>query len=89
LTDTPTEAFAKIARQYPIAPSDHTPAYSNMAFQLLAYAVEKIACTAFPNLVQKKLLKPLKLNRTFLTKPNDTNALIVDGWDIDFGEEAP
>jgi CubicO group peptidase (beta-lactamase class C family) len=60
-----------------------------MAFQLLGYAVGKLACTEFSSLVQKKLLKPLKLNRTFLTKPNDTNALIVDGWDIDFGDEAP
>ncbi|KAK4129716.1 beta-lactamase/transpeptidase-like protein [Parathielavia appendiculata] len=86
---TRDEAFAKITRQYPIAPSDHTPAYSTMAFQLLGYAVEKIAGTRFPSLVQKKLLKPLKLNRTFLTKPNDTKALVLDGWDTEFGDEAP
>ena len=78
-----------ISRSYPISPSYHTPAYSNMAFQLLGYAVEKITGRTFPSLVEKNLLKPLKLTRTFLTKPNDTNAIIVDGWDTEFGEEAP
>ena len=78
-----------ISRSYPISPSYHTPVYSNMAFQLLAYAVEKITGKAFSSLVEKNLLKPLKLTRTFLTKPNDTNAILVDGWDTEFGEEAP
>ncbi|RYP72284.1 hypothetical protein DL771_004258 [Monosporascus sp. 5C6A] len=35
------------------------------------------------------MLKPLKLSRTFLTNPkNDSNALVVEGWDWDFGDEA-
>lgn len=80
--EPPTEAFAKITRAAPISPSDHTPAYSNMAFQLLGYAVAKITDTPFPELVKKKVLDPLKLTRTFLTNPtNDTDALVVDGWD--------
>lgn len=61
-----------------------------MAFQLLGYAVEKITGKKFPGLVEKNLLEPLKLTRTFLTKPvNDSNAIVVDGWDLDFGEESP
>lgn len=61
-----------------------------MAFQVLGYAVEKITKKKFASLVDKNLVKRLKLTRTFLTKPtNDSNALILDGWDTDFGEEAP
>ena len=61
-----------------------------MAFQLLGYAVEKISGKKFPDLVNKNLLKPLKLTRTFLAQPvNDSNALVGDGWDLDFGDEAP
>ena len=61
-----------------------------MAFQLLAYAVESITETAFPDLVTEQILKPLNLTRTFLTHPgNDTNIVVADGWDIDFGDEAP
>ncbi len=86
----PLESLAKIARTYPISPTHHTPAYSNMAFQLLAYAVEKITNKKFTTLVDKQLLKPLKLTHTFLTKPtNASNALVLDGWDLDFGEESP
>ncbi|KAK4040945.1 beta-lactamase/transpeptidase-like protein [Parachaetomium inaequale] len=84
-----TEAFAKISRSFPIAPSYHTPAYSNVAFQLLSYAVEAITGTKFAALVDKNLLQPLNLARTFLTKPNDTDAFVASGWDWDFGDEAP
>jgi CubicO group peptidase (beta-lactamase class C family) len=61
-----------------------------MAFQLLAYAVEKITNKKFTALVDKRLVKPLNLTHTFLTKPaNPSNAIILDGWDLDFGEESP
>ncbi|RYO79049.1 hypothetical protein DL766_009728 [Monosporascus sp. MC13-8B] len=84
------QAFARITRGFPISPSYYTPAYSNMAFQLLGYAVEKITGEAFPALVEKKMLKPLELSRTFLTNPkNDSNTLVVEGWDWDLGDEAP
>ncbi|KAL2128281.1 hypothetical protein VTI74DRAFT_9393 [Chaetomium olivicolor] len=87
---TREESFAKIKNIRPISPTYYTPSYSNMAFQLLGYAVEKITSKSFPSLVEKKLLKPLKLHRTFLTKPiNDSNALVLDGWDLEFGDEAP
>lgn len=79
-----------VLQTWPLAASYHTPNYSNMAFQLLAYAVENITGTPFPDLVMEQIVKPLNLTRTFLGHPgNDTNAVIVDGWDIDFGDEAP
>ncbi|KAH6853256.1 beta-lactamase/transpeptidase-like protein [Chaetomium sp. MPI-CAGE-AT-0009] len=83
-------AFAMISKSFPISPSDHTPAYSNMAFQLLSYAVEEITGKKFSTLVDKNLIKALNLTRTFLAPPtNDTNAVVVEAWDWDFGEEAP
>lgn len=79
-----------VLQTWPLAASYRTPNYSNMAFQLLAYAVENITGTPFPDLVMEQIVKPLNLTRTFLAHPgNDTNAVIVDGWDIDFGDEAP
>ncbi|KAK3896643.1 beta-lactamase/transpeptidase-like protein [Staphylotrichum tortipilum] len=87
---TRAESLTKIAHTYPISPTHHTPAYSNMAFQLLAYAVEQITHKKFPTLVNTRLLTPLNLTHTFLTKPsNPSNALVLDGWDLDFGEESP
>ncbi|KAL2128551.1 hypothetical protein VTI74DRAFT_9023 [Chaetomium olivicolor] len=86
---TREESFAKIKNMRPISPTYHTPSYSNVAFQLLGYSVEKIARTPFPSLVQNKVLKPLKMNRTFLKPVNDSNALVFDGFDLDMGDAAP
>lgn len=61
-----------------------------MAFQILAYAIETITQIPFPELVKSQLIQPLNLTRTYVTKPsNETNAVIYDGWDLDFGDEAP
>ncbi|KAJ4287911.1 hypothetical protein N0V88_007531 [Collariella sp. IMI 366227] len=86
---TRKEALAKIAKMHPISPSYHTPSYSNVAFQLLGYAVEKIAHMPFATLVQKKLLEPLKMTRTFLKPVNDTNAVVLPGFEVDMGDAAP
>ena len=85
-----TDAMSYVLQTWPLAPSFRTPNYSNMAFQLLAYAVERITNTPFPDLVKEQIINPLNLTRTFLTHPgNDTNAVVYDGWDLDFGDEAP
>lgn len=77
-------------QSYPISPSYHTPAYSNMAFQLLGYAAENITGKPFARLIEERLLSPLNLNRTFLSIPlNDSNAIVANGWTLEFGEEAP
>lgn len=61
-----------------------------MAFQLLGYAVAKITGTPFPEVVEEKLLKPLGLARTFLSSPaNDSNAVMVEGWEWDLSDQAP
>ena len=79
-----------ILKRRPVLPASQTPMYSNMAYQLLAYAVENITGQAFPAMVEENLIKPLRLTRTFLSPPlNDTDAVTVDGWTIDLGGEAP
>ena len=76
---------------FPFSTSFNTPNYSNMAFQLLAYAVENITGTPFPELVKTQLIEPLNLKRTYLSNPGNltTDAAITAGWDNDFGDEAP
>lgn len=85
-----TEALTLITSRQPVAHTYHTPIYSNMAFQLLGYAIEAITGEAFSETVNKYLIEPLKLARTFYFSPgNDTNAVIVDGWTRDLGDENP
>ncbi|KAK4244931.1 beta-lactamase/transpeptidase-like protein [Corynascus novoguineensis] len=84
------KVFDLLSRPFPVSASSHTPVYSNMAFQVLSYAVETIARKKFSKLVHKNILKPLKLTRTFLANSiNDTNHVVGEAWDWDFGEEAP
>jgi CubicO group peptidase (beta-lactamase class C family) len=82
--------MSMILTKYPVAPTHHAPAYSNMAFQLLGYAMEKITGRPFGDLVRSELIKPLKLTRTFLSAPkNDSDAVVVGGWTQDLGDTAP
>lgn len=54
----------------------HTPTYSNLAFQLLAYALENITSTPFDELVNATL-SHLPLNSTYLNlPPSPDNAVI-------------
>jgi CubicO group peptidase (beta-lactamase class C family) len=79
-----------ILQTWPVATSFRTPNYSNMAFQILGYAIENITGTPFADLVKEQLIKPLNLTRTYTTLPNNvTDAVMVDGWNDDFGDAAP
>lgn len=79
-----------ILQTWPVAATFRTPNYSNMAFPILAYAIENITGTAFPDLITEELLKPLGLTRTFVTHPyNDTNVVVEEGWDYDLGDASP
>ncbi|KAK3983799.1 beta-lactamase-like protein sdnR [Cladorrhinum sp. PSN332] len=87
---TREEAFTKLLTKPAVLSPYQTASYSNVAFQLLAYAVENITGESFSSIVESELIKPLNLTRTFLTQPaNDTNAVVVDGYDLDIGEEGP
>ena len=84
------KAMQYVLQTWPVSQSFQTPNYSNMAFQILAYAVEKITGTPFPDLVTQQLIEPLNLTRTFVTNPDDeSNAVIESGWDLYFGDVAP
>ncbi|KAI0396059.1 beta-lactamase/transpeptidase-like protein [Xylariaceae sp. FL0594] len=71
-----------------------TAAYSNVAFQLLGYALETITGKKFEALLTDAVLKPLGLNSTFLHAPDRSRGVIQGnpdavGWTFDLGEAAP
>jgi len=75
---------------WPFSQPFNTPNYSNMAFQILAYAVENITATPFLTLVRQQLIEPLNLRRTFVTHPgNISDFALAGGWVSDFGDLAP
>ncbi|KAI0967244.1 beta-lactamase/transpeptidase-like protein [Xylaria arbuscula] len=85
--------FSGIEQFYPSLPPFTTPAYSNVAFQLLCYAMETITGKTFESLLEETVLKPLGLNHTFLRAPEDSRGIIPGdpestGWSFDLGEAA-
>ena len=79
----------------PIFPTEQTPAYSNVAYILLAYALEEISGKDWLSLLTDNVISPLGLESTFYTVPNDTSRGIIPGnattvgWNNRLGDEGP
>jgi CubicO group peptidase (beta-lactamase class C family) len=92
---TRIEFFHNLQTLRPVAATSHTPVYSNMAFQVLAYALEGMTNRTFSESLRSSLLEPLGLTRTFLDTPHGVaNAVIPDdvvqsGWNISLGDASP
>ena len=69
--------------------------YSNLAYQILAYALEGMTGKTFEKSLQSSLLKPLSMKRTSLEAPKGkTNAIIPEnelrsGWNVTWGDGSP
>ncbi|KAI1205491.1 beta-lactamase/transpeptidase-like protein [Annulohypoxylon truncatum] len=71
-----------------------TPAYSNIGFTLLGYALEQMTGKSFPDMLQDRVIGPLNLTRTFYSAPNDSLGIIPGdrnetNWALDLGKESP
>ncbi|KAI2619152.1 beta-lactamase/transpeptidase-like protein [Hypoxylon sp. NC1633] len=85
--------FQGITSFYPSLAPFQTPAYSNVAFQLLGYALETITGRTFETLLDDTVIGPLGLKNTFLRMPDDSRGIIpgdrlVTSWAYDIGESA-
>ncbi|KAJ5963506.1 uncharacterized protein N7479_003382 [Penicillium vulpinum] len=75
-----------LANQTPVAPAGGTPSYSNMAFQLLGYIVEKRTGKPFSKVLQHDIFDVLGMNETSIFAPNKATAGIIpvsekaSGW---------
>ncbi|KAI1265512.1 beta-lactamase/transpeptidase-like protein [Xylariaceae sp. FL1019] len=71
-----------------------TPAYSDIGYTLLGYALESMTGKSFQQSFEDSVVKPLNLNRTFYSTPNDSLGVIPGGryltaWAFDMGHESP
>ncbi|KAI1266985.1 beta-lactamase/transpeptidase-like protein [Xylariaceae sp. FL1019] len=92
-TCTREQFFKGIEGFYPSLAPMSTPAYSNVAFQLLGYALETITGKSFESLLNDTVFTPLGLNNTFLQAPDQALGVIPGdpdetGWTFDLGESA-
>ena len=93
--DIHPEFFEGLTKAYPSFAPWKTPAYSNIAYQLLSYAVENISGKKFEDIVKDRVMKPLGLNRTYYQSPDESVGMIPrinatgTGWYFDLCDENP
>ncbi|KAF5252026.1 hypothetical protein FANTH_2980 [Fusarium anthophilum] len=91
------EFFQGIMAQgfFPVAATANTPVYSNVAYQILAYALEGMTRKPFNKSFQSSLLDPLSMRRTSLEAPKSKeNAMIPENeelswWNITTADGSP
>jgi CubicO group peptidase (beta-lactamase class C family) len=57
--------FTNLFAQHPVVPAEASPVYSNIAYLLLAYAVENMTETLFSQVMHESLLSPLSMDSTY------------------------
>ena len=90
-----TAFFRGFLHRHPVFAPSTTPIYSNVAFRLLAYALENMASKSFNSIVSKNILKPLHMSRTSTSLPKNSSVGAIpghnttSGWDSDWGDDTP
>lgn len=80
-----------ISGRMPVAAPGASPSYSNLAFQLLGYIVEKQAKKPFNEVLEADIFKVLELHETSVFAPKDSSKGIIpvskeaSGWSTRFG----
>lgn len=79
---------------YPSFAPWKTPAYSNIGFQLLAYALENITGRNFTTSLNDKVLGPLNLKNTYYRNPPQSVGIIPrnfreTSWQAYLGDASP
>ncbi|KAH8422268.1 serine hydrolase domain-containing protein [Aspergillus melleus] len=89
------DAIARLIQQKPAAFPDSTPLYSNMGFEVLGYVIQNISGQPFEEVLQNKILSPLALEDTSLSRPSDSSKGIIpvnegtSGWANEYAGAAP
>ncbi|KAE9381499.1 putative beta-lactamase [Stipitochalara longipes BDJ] len=89
---TRAQFFEGFPKRHPVYASSTAPIYSNVAFQILGYALENITGAAFITSVNDTLFSPLKLTGSSWAIPtSNSSGIIPDGssWGFDTADETP
>lgn len=79
---------------YPSYPPWQTATYSNVGYQLLAYALENISGKPFKQILNERVFNPLDLRRTYY-EDAPASVGIIPGtlkdmyWNVSLGDASP
>ena len=77
---------------HPVFPTFYSPAYSNVAFNILGLALQNKTNASYGEALNKIFLNRLNLTHTGITKPHDSLGAIPEGasaWGRDLGKDNP
>lgn len=91
---TRAQFFEGFIQRHPVHAPSISPTYSNVAFQILGYALENITGKSFQTSMEESLFTPLGLENTFYAlPPENKTAVIPDAYafyyDVSLGDESP
>ena len=69
--------FEDILSEHPIVAPFYTPIYSNIAYQILSYALENMTSKPFPDSFHDNLIDSLHLNATSYAMPSESSSSII------------
>ncbi|KAH8732061.1 beta-lactamase/transpeptidase-like protein [Phaeosphaeriaceae sp. PMI808] len=86
--------FKGLDIMYPSYAPWQTATYSNVAYQLLAYALENITGKKFKDILTDRIIKPLGLNRTYYEDAPESVGVIPGTvketyWSVNLGDANP
>ncbi|KAJ5806712.1 hypothetical protein N7474_010304 [Penicillium riverlandense] len=89
---TRKQFFDLLFQKTPIWPSSHSPAYSNIAFNLLGYALESITGKSLEETMTKSIFGALNMSQSSFIKPPTSGGvipgdLLTSGWARDIGSD--
>ena len=91
----PAEFFELYAKRKPVFLPATTAAYSNDAFEMLAFAIEGITNRSVDEILSESVYKPLNMSRSSLSIPPDPSLAVIpisinsSSYALDFGLGAP
>ncbi len=87
-----TELLQGLLKSHPLSPPGVRPTYSNIAYTLVAYALEAVTSKNYTTLLRSLLTTPLNMTSTFPSPGDDSLAVIppIDNtWGSPYGDAAP
>lgn len=87
-----TEFLQGMLKLRPVAPPQERPVYSNIAFSLLAFAVESATGMNYTEQLRHYVTGPLGLKSTTTSPGIDDQAVVPpsqSSWGSDYGDSAP
>jgi CubicO group peptidase (beta-lactamase class C family) len=98
-----TAFFDGFAKKHPVYAPSTSPIYSNVAYQILAYALEGITGQPFERMLDCDIINKLNLTHTSLKTPRNSSFGVIpnsitpsslssettSGWNQQLGDEGP